>query len=44
VGLHNAGEDVYNVTAVIGSLNNPAAFNQFWQNFSYAVRPCQLLC
>ena len=37
VGLRNGADEIVNVTAVCGSLNNPLAFNQFWQNFSYQV-------
>ena len=40
LGFHNGGDETLNVTNVIGSINSPAAFNIFVQNFSAAVRVC----
>lgn len=37
VGVHNKGDDRLNITAIMGSLNNAQAFNQYFQNFTYQV-------
>ncbi len=41
LGFHNGGDETLNVTNVMGSINSPASFNIFVQNFSAAVRICQ---
>ena len=38
VGLHNAGDESYNITAIFGSLNAAHDYNLFFQNFSGMVR------
>ena len=38
LGFHNGGDETLNVTNVMGSINSPASFNIYVQNFSAAVR------
>ena len=37
VGLHNGGDDTYNVSAIYGSLNAAHDYRLFFQNFSGMV-------
>ena len=41
LGFHNGGDETLNVTNVLGSINSPASFNIFVQNFTAAVRMCK---
>lgn len=39
VGIHNEGPETYNITAVMGSINNVKNFKDYHQNFTTQVRP-----
>lgn len=38
VGIHNEGPETYNITAVMGSINNVKNFKDYHQNFTTQVR------
>lgn len=37
LGLHNEASEMYNVSAILGSLNSPTDFSIFVQNFTNQV-------